>query len=184
MQSTGPIGQISSLIVDPDKLKVIAFKLSGHLVNRNENILDVKSIREFSEFGMVIDSSDELVNPDDVVHIKKILDLNFSLIDLKVESKKGSKLGKVFDFTVTDDNFSIQQLIVRRPLVKAFIDPELTIPRTEIVEITDYKVIVKDEEKTLKQKATEEDFIPNFINPFRQSKHGLTPADTKNAKDD
>ena len=133
---------------------------------------------------MVIDSSEELVGPEDVVKISKILALNFSLIGLKVETKKRSKLGKVQDFNVTDDNFAVQQLIVKRPLAKSFIDPELTIPRTEIVEITDYKVIVKDEEKTIRARAEKEDFVPNFVNPFRESKlspspsHTETPADT------
>ncbi len=178
MQSAGPIGQISAIITDPDKLKIIAFQLSGPLVNRTENILDVKSIREYSKYGMVIDSSDELIEPTDVVRINEVMKLNFSLVGLKVETKKGSKLGKVTDFTVTDDNFSVQQLIVHRPLVKAFMDPELTIPRSEIVEITDYKVIVKNDEKTIRARAENEDFIPNFVNPFRTAK----PAHTKELK--
>ena len=63
----------------------------------------------------------------------------------------GKKLGKVIDYTATTDNFTIQQIIVKRPLVKSFVDPELTIHRKEIVEITDYKIIVKDEEKIIKQ---------------------------------
>ncbi len=178
IQSSGPIGQVSLPIVDPDKLKVIAFRLSGPLVSRTEDILDAQSVREYSNLGMVIDSSDELISSTDVIRISEILKLNFSLIGLKVETKKGSKLGKVIDFTVTDDNFSVQQLIVKRPLIKAFVDPELTIPCTEIVEITDYKIIVKDEEKTIRARAENEDFIPNFVNPFRTTK----PANTKNLK--
>ncbi len=178
IQSSGPIGQVSLPIVDPDKLKVIAFRLSGPLVSRTEDILDAQSVREYSNLGMVIDSSDELISSTDVIRISEILKLNFSLIGLKVETKKGSKLGKVVDFTVTDDNFSVQQLIVKRPLIKAFVDPELTIPCTEIVEITDYKIIVKDEEKTIRARAENEDFIPNFVNPFRTTK----PANTKNLK--
>ena len=109
--------------------------------------------------------------------------LNFNLIGLKVETKKGSKLGKVSDYTVTDDNFSVQQIIVKRPLIKSFVDPELTIPRKEIVEITDYKIIVKDEEKVIRARAEKEDFIPNFVNPFRKNEQDLAPADTKNPAD-
>lgn len=169
MQSAGPIGAITAPIVDPDSLKILAFYVAGPLIRNGANILDVKSIREYSSYGCVIDAIDELVTKDDVVKISKIIDLNFSLTDLKVETKKGTKLGKVSDFTVTDTDFTIQQIIVKRPLVKSFLDPELTIPRSEIVEITDYKVIVKDEEKTIQKKATTEDFVPNFVNPFRKS---------------
>lgn len=170
MQAAGQIASIESAIVDPDTLKIIGFKLSGPLVAKSAaNILDVSSIREYSRYGCIIDSADELVERDDVVKIKKVLDLNFELLGLKVETKKGSKLGRVSDFTVTDDNFTVQQIIVKRPALKALIDPELTIPRKEIIEITDYKIIIKDEEKTIKEKAAKEDFIPNFVNPFRKN---------------
>ena len=166
-QDSGAIARVSAPVVNPDNLKILAFKLEGPAINATNNLLDVKSIREYSPLGMVIDSSDELIGPDDVIKIKEVLDLNFNLTGLKVETKKGSKLGHITDFTVTTDDFTIQQIIVKRPLVKSFVDPELTIHRREIVEITDYKVVVKDEEKVIKARASKEDFVPNFVNPFR-----------------
>ena len=157
---------------------ITAFRTKGLLSNiwKNES--------EMIEFilhdpSVVIDNIDELVAPDDIIKIAKVLELNFNLIGLKVETKKGSKLGKVSDYTVTSDDFIIQQLIVKRPAIKSFIDPELTIHRKEIVEITDYKVVVKDEEKVLKKKAEKEDFVPNFVNPFREKQPGFAPADVK-----
>ena len=168
VQDSGPIGSVATTIVDPDSLKIIAFRTYGAVSSEGGNILDARSVREYSKLGLVIDSADELILDTDVVKIKKVLELNFDLLGLKVETKKGTKLGKVIDFTVTDDNFSVQQLIVKRPTIKSFLDPELTIPRAEIVEVTDYKIIVKDEEKTIKERAMKEDFIPNFVNPFRK----------------
>ena len=179
VQAGWAIGKITSTIIDPNDLKVIAFRLEGPMINRQQNLLDVRSVREYSNYGFVIDNVDELVSEDDVIKISEILKLNFNLIGLKVETKKGSKLGKVQDFTVTSEDFIVQQIIVKRPAVKAFIDPELTISRNEIVEITDYKVIIKDEEKVLKEKAKKEDFIPNFVNPFRTHEPGFAPTDTK-----
>ena len=179
MQAGSPIGQIAEPIVDPDKLKIIAFRLTDGVVSRSgANILDVSSIREYSQYGMVIDNNDELVAPNDVIKIDKVLELNFTLVGLKVETKKGSKLGKVLDYTVNSNDFIVQQIIVKRPIMKSFLDPELTIHRREIVEITDYKIVVKDEEKVLKEKAEKEDFVPNFVNPFRESPD-FAPADTK-----
>ncbi len=183
VQAGGIIAYVSSTVVDPNDLKVIAFRLTGPLINQSQaDILDVQSIREYSSLGIVIDDIDELVTDDDVIKISKILELNFDLLNLKVETKKGSKLGHVLDFTVTDEDFVVQQIIVKRPLVKSFLDPELTISRKEIVEITDYKVIIKDEEKTIKKKAAKEEFVPNFVNPFRQSKQELSPIKTEETK--
>lgn len=169
VQDSGKIGTISNTIVDPDNLKIVAFRVRGATNAEGGNVLDAQSIREYSNIGLVIDSSDELISDHDVVKIGKVIDLNFSLLGLKVETKKGSKLGKVLDFTVTEDNFSVQQIIVKRPTIKSFLDSELTIPRSEIVEITDYKIIVRDEEKVIKERALNEDFIPNFVNPFRKT---------------
>lgn len=184
VQDSGRIATVSNTIIDPDSLKIIAFRLNGAINEEGGNLLDASSIREYSNFGLVIDSTDEIISDSDVVKIKNVLDLNFSLIGLKVETKKGSKLGRVIDYTVTEDNFSVQQIIVKRPVVKSFLDSELTIPRPEIIEITDYKIIVRDEEKVIKERALKEDFIPNFVNPFRKTQeqapapnHIETPAD-------
>lgn len=169
MQAAGPIATVAAAIIDPDNLKILGLKLSGPLVaHSNENLIDVKSIREYSRYGCIIDSADELIAEDDVIKIKNVLELNFDLIGLKVETKQGTKLGRVSDYTLTSEDFMVQQIIVRRPALKALVDPELTISRKEIVEVTDYKIIVKDEEKVIKEKA-ENDFIPNFINPFRKN---------------
>lgn len=176
MQTGTPVGFISNPIIDPDSLKIIAFRLTGPMLT-NANILDVNSIREYSSLGLIIDGVEELVTSGDVVKIDKVLELNFHLTGLKVESKKGSKLGKVEDYTFTPEDFIIQQLIVKRPTIKAFIDPELTISRKEIVEVTDDKIIVKDEEKVIKARAEKEDFIPNFVNPFREKQPGFAPTD-------
>ncbi len=182
IQAGGPIATIKSAIIDPNDLKILGFYLEGPLVNRAEaRILDVRSIREYSQLGMVIDNIEELVAPDDVIKIQNVLELNFDLINLKVRTKKGTKLGHIIDYTLTSEDFIVQQIIVKRPLVKAFVDPELTISRKEIVEITDYEVIIKDEEKVLKARAEKEDFVPNFVNPFREQ--GFTPAKTNDKKD-
>ncbi len=184
MQIAGPVGAISSPIIDPTSFKILGFYLAGSPAARQGNdILDVKSIREYSSFGCVIDSIEELVSKDDVIKISQAIDLRFNPINLKVETKKGSKLGRVSDYTVTSEDFMIQQIIVKRPLIKSITDPELTIPRKEIVEVTDDKIIVKDEEKTIKKKAAHEDFIPNFVNPFRGQEQDLAPARTKTPAD-
>jgi uncharacterized protein YrrD len=177
VQAGGPIGRINTAIVNPDNLQIIAFALEGPLVDRRQNLLDIRSIREYSNYGIVIDDADELVSPSDIVKIEQVLKLNFDLLSLKVETKKGSKLGQIIDYTIDSDSFLVQQIVVKRPIVKRIMDPELLISRKEIIEVTDYKIIVKDEEKVLKSRASKEDFIPNFVNPFRTQGQELSSVD-------
>ena len=164
----GMIAKTTSLIIDPNDLKIVGFQLTGPEVGGdNGTILQVKDIREFSNIGMVVDSIDEFVSPGDVIKLDEILNLNFELIGKKVESKKGSKIGKVSGFSVNTEDFMIQQFVVQRPVMKSFLDPELLIGRSEIEKVTDEKVIVKDEEEKIRKRALKEDFVPNFVNPFR-----------------
>ena len=131
---------------------------------------------------MIIDSTDELVNPGDVIRLDEIMNLHFDVVGLKAVTKRGTKLGKVKDFTVTTDDFKLMQIIVERPPLKALLDPELVIGRSEITEVTDYKIIFKDEEEKIRKKAVKEDFIPNFVNPFR--KPDLDPVKAQRSDED
>lgn len=185
VQDSGIMAEISAAIVDPDSLKIIALRVRGAISEDGANLLDVRSIREYSpKYGMIIDSLDELISDTDVVKIQNVLELNFDLIHLKVETKKGTKLGHVIDYTVSEDNLLVQQLIVKRPMLKSFLDSELTIPRPEIVEVTDDKIIVRDEESKIRERAMKEDFIPNFVNPFRKTEPVRSPAEVEKAEKD
>lgn len=179
----GKIAEVTGLIVDPHQLKVVGFQLMGpELGGENGTILQTKDIREFSELGMVIDSIDELVNPGEVIKLDKILDLDFDLNGKKVVSKKGSRIGKVINYTINSANFMVQQFLVQRPMMKSFLDPELLIGRSEVVKVDDEKVVVKDEADKIRKKGMREDFVPNFVNPFRETRLAAESKLIKNAK--
>ena len=174
----GPIGNVTREIIDPSNMKIIAFEVNGPQTGDDEHgyILDVRSIREFSNIGMIIDSIDDLVSDGDVIKIDKIRGLNFSVIGLHVKTKKGTKLGKIVDYTFDPETMMIMQFIVKRPLMKSFLDPELTIGRSEIKEVNDYELIVKDEEDKIKKSVKKQDLVPNFVNPFREGKFATNEA--------
>ncbi|MBQ7041005.1 hypothetical protein IJN73_02990 [Candidatus Saccharibacteria bacterium] len=164
-----PIAEILEPIIDPNDLKIIGFVVGGGVIGGEiGNILRVESVREYSDIGIIVDSEDVFVSRVDVMKIDEIMSLEFKLTGLKCVTKKGTKLGKIVSYTVDTGNFKIMQIVVQRPVLKSFIDPELLISRNEIVEVDDYKVVVKDEEDKIRKRATKEDFVPNFINPFRQ----------------
>ena len=64
---------------------------------------------------------DELVDSEEVIRIRDILSLNFSLLGLKVVSASKSKLGKVADYITDSDSWDIYQLIVQRPIMKSLL---------------------------------------------------------------
>ena len=164
----GQIATVSELIIDPNNLKLIACRVEGPLVGREHGeILPMDSVREFSRVGMIIDSADEFVEPDEIIRIHDVLELHFALKGLKVVTKKGTRLGKVTDYVLNPETWDVQQIIVQRPIMKALMDPELTITRSQVVSIDDYKITVKDEEEKIRAKTNKE-FTPSFVNPFRK----------------
>lgn len=184
MHVGGPIARTVREVISPHNLQIVAFELEGATIGVEAgNLLDVRSIREYHPDGMIIDSADELVSSGDVIKLDEVIKLNFSLVGLKVESKKGTKLGKVVDYIVNTDDMRILQLVVKRPAIKALLDPELLIHRSQIVEVTDYKIIVKDEAEKSAKTTPAETFIPNFVNPFREAPLSPAHSQTPGASD-
>lgn len=183
----GRIANVTDLVIDPNDLKIIAVRVDGPVVDdETGDLLPISAVREFSRLGMVIDSGDEFVHETEIIHLRDILKLRFNLTGLKVVTKKKVKLGKVSDAVFDTVSWQAQQLIVKRPVMKSFFDPELTISRHSIIEVTDYEVIVKDEHEKSKSKAPAakiaKDFSPNFINPFRKPDFAPDTSDISEPK--
>ena len=157
-------------MIDPNFLKVVAFEINA-ISSKQRLFLEASSVREFSKMGMIVDSDEEFVEKDDVIKLKETIDLGFSLDNMKVVSKKKAMLGRIEDFIINTEDFQIMQLIVKRPIYKALIDPELVIGRSDIHEINDREIVVKSEEGTIMKKSGTLDFVPNFVNPFKDGKY-------------
>ena len=170
LHTASRIAEVKGLVVDPNFLKVVAFEISA-ASSRQSLFLEASSVREFSKMGMIVDSDEEFVEKDDVIKLKETIDLGFSLDNMKVISKKKAMLGRIEDFIINTEDFQIMQLIVKRPIYKALIDPELVIGRSDIHEINDSEIIVKSEEGTIMKKSGTLDFVPNFVNPFKDGKY-------------
>ena len=170
LHTASRISEVKGLVIDPNFLKVVAFEISA-VSSRQRLFLEASSVREFSKMGMIVDSDEEFVEKDDVIKLKETIDLGFSLDNMKVISKKKAMLGRIEDFIINTEDFQIMQLIVKRPIYKALIDPELVIGRSDIHEINDSEIIVKSEEGTIMKKSGTLDFVPNFVNPFKDGKY-------------
>ncbi len=170
LHTASKIAEVKALIIDPNFLKVVAFEINV-ASSKQCLFLETASVREFSKMGMIVDSDEEFVEQGDVIKLKEMIELGFTLENMKVLSKKKTMLGRVEDFIVTTDDFRVMQLIIKRPIYKSLIDPELVIGRSEIHEINDTEIIVKSEESTIIKKSGALDFVPNFVNPFKDGKY-------------
>lgn len=167
LQTGSEIAQTKSAVIDPATLAVIGYVVESPLLEDGIWILRIADVRELSDLGFIVDSTDEFIHPEDVVKINEIYTLNFRLLDMPVVDEKRSKLGKVIDFTLETSSFVIQQLTVRRPLLKSFNDTELLIHRSQIIEINDDAIVVHSEAKAPEPELHE--VVGSYVNPFRKS---------------
>lgn len=169
LQTGTRLARLTAPIIDPNNLKIMAYLVDGPLLAEHPSFLLTSDIREMSTLGMIIDSSDELIGISDVIKVEKLLKIAFQVIGKPVIDEHKRKLGKVEDYTVESRSFVIQQLNVKRGLIKGFNDTGLLIHRSQITEINDKAIIVKSPSK--KSPAPVMEAVKHeYVNPFRGTK--------------
>ncbi len=142
IQSGHRVAVSGEMILDPRDLKVFAFHAS--MPNSDNLVLHTEDIRSITPQGIVIDNNDQLMSlDDDLVRLKKVTDINFQLLDKLVYTEDRKKLGKVSNFVVEIEGFLIMKLYVARSMMKSLGTSQLIIDRSQVVQVTDDKIIVK-----------------------------------------
>lgn len=167
LQTGTKLAEAKAPIIDPGNLKILAYEVEGRLLSERPSFIRIDDVRELSDVGMIIDSSDEFIGIDDVISLKKIFELNFKLIGHNVIDDTGRKLGKIDDYTLDTDSFIIQQLSIKRSMVKSLTQTGHMIHRSQIVEINDQNIIVKSASQKLHSISKPNQL--SYINPFRQT---------------
>lgn len=146
IQTGKEIAVINNVLVDPDSLKIIAFILDGPNLDQYPSFLRLEDIRELSDIGFIVDSSDEFIGLDDVIKIKDIFEEEFDLVGMTVIDTHRQKIGTVNEIFFSTLTFEIEQLSVLPPLMKRFTDSEKLIHTSQIKKITDDTIIVRSPE--------------------------------------
>ena len=176
LQTGGELARTKRPIIDPHNLVVLAYELTGPLIDKNNSVLiRIADVRELNNDGFIIDSSDEFIEPSDVVKINEVYQLGFNLLNTAVHDEQGRKLGKVIDFTIETGGFVVQQLTIRRPMLKSLNDTELIIHRSQIIEINNDGIIVHSEADV--PEPTRSEVSGAYVNPFRKTESAQESTD-------
>jgi len=165
LQTGGELARTMNAIIDPANLKIHAYELNGALLDTVPSLLRIADIREISDIGIIVDSSDEFVGLGDVIKLSEIYELHFDLTSMTVVDINGGKLGKVNGYTVNTVDFLVYQLSVKRPFLKSFNDTELLIHRSQITEINKTAIIVRSE--AAPPEPLLDSVRGSYVNPFR-----------------
>lgn len=167
LQTGSQLANIKRPIIDPTNLRIAAYEIEGPLIEQTPAFIRLEDVREISNLGMIVDSSDEFVLLGDVIKLDAIYNLGFELGGMPVVDEKNHKLGKVVDYTLDTSGFVVQQLTVKRPLLRSLNDTELLIHRAQIIEINNHAIVVHSAAKAPEPELQE--VVGSYVNPFRKS---------------
>lgn len=143
LRTGGQIALADQPVINPHNLKILGWWCKapgGRLL-----VLLAEDVREIMASGLAVNDEDDLSAPEDLVRHSDILGVHFELMEKPVKTKR-QKLGKVCDYSYNEGMF-IQKLYVSRPLHKVFTaEDTLIIDRTQIIEVTDHYILVRDTE--------------------------------------
>lgn len=130
-------------IINPNNLKIEGFYCNDRF-ERKQLVLLTQDIREIIKDGFVIDDHERLVETSELVRLKQVLELRFSLIGMPVVTTTGEKIGKVSDYAIETESMIITKLYASQSILKNFTGGSLSIDRNQIQEITPKKIIISE----------------------------------------
>jgi hypothetical protein len=143
LRSGGQVAIAAEPIINPHNLKIMGWWCKAAAGRRL--VLLAEDVREIMPTGLAVNDEEDLSPPEDLVRHSEVLQIKFELLDKLVRTKR-HKLGKVSDFSYNDGMF-VQKLYVARPMHKVFTTEDtLIIDRTQIIEVTDHYIMVRDTE--------------------------------------
>lgn len=147
LRTGAPVAFATGPIINPNNLKIEGFYCLDS-VNKEPLVLLDQDIREMLREGFVIDDVERLAEPDDLVRLKDVLDLQFELIGKQVETVDKQKVGKVSDYAVETGSMMIQKLYVSQSILRNLSGGQLSVDRNQIQEITPRRIIISELLKT------------------------------------
>jgi len=147
------IARVTAPLINPNNLKIEGFFCVDSF-SKDVLILLDQDIRDFLPQGFVVNDHDVLAEPDELIRLKEIIELNFNIVGKPVETVSKEKIGKVSDYATDTSSMFIQKLYVSQSLFKSFMGGSLSVDRTQIHEITPRRVIINEILKPTRAAAT------------------------------
>ncbi|MEI6755660.1 MAG: hypothetical protein WCK80_01435 [bacterium] len=137
------IASVTAPIFNPNNLKVEGFYCQDKF-SKKELILVYQDIRDIVPKGYVVNDFDVLVEAEDLVRLKDVLELNYQILGKTVQTTSKKKIGKVVDYATEMETMFVQKIYVGQSIIKSFNGGSLSIDRSQVNEITPSKIIIND----------------------------------------
>jgi sporulation protein YlmC with PRC-barrel domain len=137
------VAAITAPIINPDNLKIEGFYCQDRF-DKAQLVLLCQDIRDVLPQGYVINDHDVLAEPEELIRLKKVMELDFELIGKQVVTVDKQKVGKVNDYATETGSMSVQKIYVTQSILKNLAGGSLSIDRSQIQEITPRRIIISE----------------------------------------
>lgn len=152
VRNGGRAGTVLRPIINPNNLHIDAFYCTSVHAKTEQVLLDIH-IRDFSARGIIIDDYRNLSDPDELIRLKPIMDIDFKLEGKTVFAGK-QKIGKVAEYAINMESLFVQKLYVQPPVWKGLNASRLVFDRQSVLEVTDSHIVVSGPEVKVNEKAS------------------------------
>jgi uncharacterized protein YrrD len=143
LRTGGLVGTATKLIINPNNLKVVGWYVDDRFGSDNLILLS-KDVRDISSRGIIINDHEDLSEADELIRLKEVLEIDYELTGKKVISESGKKYGKITDYSVETSGLVVKKIYASQSILKDFSGGNLSIDRTQVIEVTRTKIIISD----------------------------------------
>lgn len=144
LRTSSVIATITGPIINPDNLKIEGFYCLDRFDKKKQLVLLCQDIRDMLPQGYVVNDHDVLSEPDDLIRLQKVMELDFELIGKHVVTVNKNKVGKVSDYATETGTMYVQKLYVAQSIIKSLAGGSLSIDRSQVQEITPHRIIISE----------------------------------------
>lgn len=148
-ENQSKIGEIWQIIFESKNGSILGF-----LVNRSfwqkKKVLAKADVLSLDEDAAVVSSADSLIEIDEVVRIKEVLENNIPIIGQIAKTENGKNLGRVDNVLIDTSALTIVKFYLKNLL------EDRIIPFDKVIKITKQAVIFQNDEEQVKESMAPE----------------------------
>ena len=155
-------GVVAEILLDPDRGKIVALFIASPL-SRDFLVLQTQDILSWGQ-RIHIAEAERIAPPQDILRLAPFLEEKRKMLGQRIQTKSGIVIGKCVDFQFNAERFNVEWIFPRKLLRKG-----IPLPATDILEVTEEAIIVKDqtpkEEKAPVEERVEAPKLEPVITP-------------------
>lgn len=106
------VGTVKRVIVSPDQGKLIAVLIATSGFPKQAKVISFIDIIEIDRGGVVISSSEQLLDQDEIVRVDELIKKKFNILRLKAVNREEKFLGFISDVIVDSQSGGIMRVYV------------------------------------------------------------------------